>query len=111
MPSSPKQQVIFALASDLAELKNQLGQVSRALAKLAENGERASYTITEWRARHNISESQYHKLRRKKRGPRTMLTGDAGLRISVEADREWVRDRENESKTKTRSEAIAAPAE
>jgi hypothetical protein len=100
MPSSPKQQLIFALASDIAELKQQLGRAPEALARLAEGGTRSSYTILEWRARHNISESQYHKLRRQGRGPRLMRTGDAGLRISIEADADWVRDREAEAAEK-----------
>jgi hypothetical protein len=85
------------LSLQIAELRVQLAAAVQALANLAEGGARSSYTLTEWRKRHNLSEGQYHKLRRQGRGPRTMSTGDIGVRISVEADRDWVRAREAEA--------------
>jgi hypothetical protein len=98
MVRGPKQ--LLAIAADIAELKQQLGHIAQALAKLVDGGERASFTIAEWRGRHGISESQYFKLRRQNRGPRTMPTGDVGLRISAEADREWIAAREAEAAEK-----------
>jgi hypothetical protein len=95
MSSSPKHQ-IFSLAGDIAEVKSQLRLVLETLGRL-DGGGRSSFTLAEWRKRHGLSESQHHKLRRQGRGPRTMRTGDVGVRVSVEADREWVREREREA--------------
>jgi hypothetical protein len=92
----PKQD-LAALVNDIAELKQQLSRVTDALARLAEGDRRVSLTIAEWCARHGLSESQYHKLRRQGRAPRALKIGNAGLRISIEADRDWVRDREREA--------------
>jgi hypothetical protein len=106
MSSSPKHQ-IFSLAGDIAEVKSQLRLVLETLARL-DGGGRSSYTITEWRARHGLSESQYHKLRRQGRGPRTMQTGDVGVRVSMEADVDWVRDREREAAERHQQQGEAA---
>jgi hypothetical protein len=95
MSSSPKHQ-IFSLAGDIAQVKDQLRLVLETLGRL-DGGGRSSFTLAEWRARHGLSESQYHKLRRQGRGPRTMQTGDVGVRVSVEADIDWVRDRERDA--------------
>jgi hypothetical protein len=81
----------------LVEIKAQLKAVVEALQRLATKVERASFTIPEWCERHNMSESQYFKLRREGRGPRLMSTGDVGVRISREADVEWIRAREAEA--------------
>jgi hypothetical protein len=95
------------LVADIHDLKAQLGLVLQALARIAEAGDRSSYTIIEWRGRHNLSEAQYHKLRRQGRGPRTMQTGDIGQRISVEADRDWIAEREREAAEKHQAKEAA----
>jgi hypothetical protein len=87
-------------ASDIASLRGQLSDVLATLAKLAKAaaiGERSSYSIKEFLARHRLSESQFHKLRRERRGPRTMRTGSVGVRISREAERDWILEREREA--------------
>jgi hypothetical protein len=89
------------LAADIAELKTQMASVIEALAKLAEavaKPEVGSFTLKQFQQRHTLSESQYHKLRREGRGPRTMNTGDVGVRISTEADSDWIKAREAEAK-------------
>jgi hypothetical protein len=88
------------VAVDIAALRQQLGGVIASLAALvnaANEGERGSFTLEEFRKRHKLSESQYHKLRREGRGPRLMSTGDVGVRISREADKDWVAAREAEA--------------
>jgi hypothetical protein len=99
------------LAAEVAGLRQQLGTALELLSHLAEERARSSYTITEWRTRHKISESQYHKLRRERRSPRTMATGDIGVRISVEADREWTADREREAAARQKQQGDQQPAE
>jgi hypothetical protein len=95
---SPKHDLALIVA-DVADLKAQLSDVNAALATLvtAKDGERASFTLEEFRHRHKLSESQYHKLRREGRGPRLMSTGDVGVRVSIQADKEWVAEREAEA--------------
>jgi hypothetical protein len=87
-------------AGDLASLKGQLSDALTTLAALtnaAREGETGSYTLNQFRARHKLSESQYHKLRRAGRGPRTMRTGSVGVRISREAELDWIAARETEA--------------
>ena len=77
----PKQNI----AADVAALKEQLNSVIATLAapaNAAGGKERSSWTLREFQHRHNLSESQYHKLRREGRAPRTMRTGAVGVRIS-----------------------------
>ena len=91
---------IATVAADIAAMKGQLGGVIASLAGLvnaANEGARGSFTLEEFRKRHALSESQYHKLRREGRGPRLMSTGDVGVRISREADKDWVLAREAEA--------------
>jgi hypothetical protein len=88
------------LAADIAEVKALLTTMVEALGVLSKaitEPEPASFTIAEFRKRHRLSESQYHKLKREGRGPRTMATGSVGVRISREADAAWVREREEEA--------------
>jgi hypothetical protein len=55
-----------------------------------------SYTIDEFCQRHRFSRSLYYKLDKAGKGPRTMpLLGC--VRISEEAEREWVKAREAEA--------------
>ncbi len=88
------------LAADIDELKTQLTTVVETLGVLTKaisEPEAASFTIAEFCKRHHLSESQYFKLKREGRGPRTMATGSVGVRISREADAAWVREREAEA--------------
>jgi hypothetical protein len=87
-------------APDIAELHDELRRVGETLAFLvtaAREREAASYTLKQFLARHRLSESQYHKLRRTGRGPRTMRTGSVGLRISRQAELDWIAEREAEA--------------
>jgi hypothetical protein len=93
---SPKQNI----AADVAALKEHLNSVIATLAALANAAggkERSSWTLREFQHRHNLSESQYHKLRREGRAPRTMRTGAVGVRISRDAERDWILQREREA--------------
>jgi hypothetical protein len=87
-------------AADIAALKGQLSDMLAtlaALAKAAREGETGSYTLKQFRTRHKLSESQYHKLRRQRRSPRVMSVGSCGVRISREAERDWIAARETEA--------------
>jgi hypothetical protein len=96
----PKQ----TFAAEIAALKGQLSDVLAvllALANAAREGEVGSYTLEQFRTRHKLSESQYHKLRRQGRGPRVMSVGDCAVRISRQADLEWTVARETEAEAAT----------
>jgi hypothetical protein len=85
---------------DIAELRDELRRVGEMLAFLvnvASESEAGSYTLKHFLARHRLSESQYHKLRREGRSPRTMRTGSVGVRISRDAERDWILAREREA--------------
>ena len=93
------------VASEIAALKEQLASVVAtlvALANAAAVGERGSYSIKEFLARNQLSESQYHKLRRHGRGPRVMSVGSCGVRISRQAELDWVSSREREAARQSR---------
>jgi hypothetical protein len=86
---SPKQNITVP---DIAELRDELRrvvQIFALLANAARESEAGSYALKQFRARHKLSESQYHKLRRQGRGPRVMSVGSCGVRISREAERDW----------------------
>jgi hypothetical protein len=94
----PKQNPV---ASDIAGLHEELRRLAASVAALANSvgeGVQGSYTLKQFLARHHLSESQYHKLRRAKRGPRTMSTGEVSVRISRQAEADWVREREAEAR-------------
>jgi hypothetical protein len=55
-----------------------------------------SFTIDEFCGRHKFSRSTYYKLQRVGKGPRTMPVLDC-VRISEDAEREWVAAREAEA--------------
>jgi hypothetical protein len=95
-------------ASEIVALKEQLASVVATLAALANAtsvGERGSYSIKEFLARNQLSESQYHKLRRQGRGPRLMSVGSCGVRISRQAEIDWIAAREQEAKAASRGTA------
>ena len=96
-------------AADIAALKGQLSEllaVLLALANAARECEVGSYTLERFRTRHKLSESQYHKLRRQGRGPRVMDVG--GVRVSREADRDWIAERETEAEVTKETGIISA---
>jgi hypothetical protein len=87
----------------LAELIAQnarLTELVEGLVKSAKESERASFTIQEFCARNKLSERQFYKLKSQGRAPRMMSTGDVGLRISKQAELDWIKDREAEGVAK-----------
>jgi hypothetical protein len=91
---SPKQKIAVL---EIAELRDELRRVAQTLAllvTLASEGEAASFTVKKFLARNDLSESQYHKLRRQGRGPRVMSVGSCGVRISRQAELDWIAARE-----------------
>jgi hypothetical protein len=85
---------------DIAELRDELRRVGEMLAILvnaASEGEAASFKLKKFLARNDLSESQYHKLRRQGRGPRVMSVGSCGVRISRQAELDWIAAREIEA--------------
>jgi hypothetical protein len=88
------------LVADIAGLRDDLRSVMQTVVLLANAaGERdaASFTLKRFLARNSLSESQYHKLRREGRGPRVMKTGSVGVRISRQAELDWIAAREAEA--------------
>jgi len=85
--------------ADLLDLKIELTAVIKAaVEQVAHAANRGSWTIREFCQRHSISECQYHRLRTQGRGPKTMNVGSQGLRISRQAEADWVADREREER-------------
>jgi hypothetical protein len=102
-PQQPKRTTAAAIpnmAADIAALREQLGDISTkldALAKAVGEADRGSFTIKEFLRRNHLSETAYHTLRREGRGPRTMATGNVGVRISRQAELDWIKEREDEA--------------
>jgi hypothetical protein len=46
-------------------------------------------TIAQWCARHQVSETKYHSLRKQGLGPRELVLGVRSIRITEKADAEW----------------------
>jgi hypothetical protein len=67
------------------------------MAKAVKESGTESFTIAQFCKRNGLSESQYHKLRREARGPRTMSVGSVGVRISRESEKDWITAREAEA--------------
>ena len=59
---------------------------------------RASFNIQEFCKRHNISPMQFFRLRKQGRGPRVLQAGRQALRISLEAEQDWIRERERDQR-------------
>jgi hypothetical protein len=81
-----------------------------ARANAALESETASFKLKKFLARNDLSESQYHKLRRQGRGPRVMRVGSCGVRISREAERHWIEARETEAEAVKETDVVAALA-
>jgi hypothetical protein len=65
-------------------------QIQKAHQQLVEL---QAFSIPHFCLRNGISISTYHKLKKEGRGPREMCLGSA-IRISVEAERDWRKERE-----------------
>ncbi len=85
------------LSDQFSDLKEQLAAAVKAMTRLVDDKEAASFSIPEFCKRHRISEAQYHKLQRERRGPRVMTTGSTGVRISRAAEADWILEREAEA--------------
>lgn len=57
---------------------------------------RASFSIAEWCARHNVCRATYYNLRKRGEGPDILHIGRS-VRISAEADARWVAQREDDA--------------
>jgi hypothetical protein len=102
---SPKQN---SPVSDIAKLHDELRRIVQMLELLvcaAREGEAASFKVKKFLTRNDLSESQYHKLRRQGRGPRRMSVGDCGVRISRQAELDWIAAREEEAEAAARETA------
>src|SRR6516162_71677 len=97
-------------AADIAALKGQLSDVLAVLVSAARESEAASFKLKKFLARNDLSESQYHKLRRQGRGPRVMSVGSCGVRISRQAERDWIAARETEARDAKETDIGAALA-
>jgi hypothetical protein len=96
-------------AADIAALRTQLSDVLATLASLANTAresDTASFTLKKFLARNQLSESQYHKLRRQGRGPRLMSVGSCGVRISRQAELDWIAAREQEAEAAAKEIAL-----
>jgi hypothetical protein len=93
---------------DFAELRDELRRAVQMLELLvyaAREGEIASFKLKKFLVRNELSESQYHKLRRQGRGPRLMSVGSCGVRISRQAELDWIAAREQEAEAAARETA------
>lgn len=101
MRKIPTTQIVDLQAHLDAHIDAKFEALTQALIAQAKRPEQASFTILQFCDRHQISESTYHKLRREKRGPRVLSIGTDGLRISRQAELDWVADREREGAVQT----------
>jgi len=68
--------------------------------------ERASYTIPEICFRNHISRPKYHRLRAEGRGPAETRFGLNTIRVTAEAEREWLRRLQDEPNQDFETKAI-----
>jgi hypothetical protein len=68
-----------------------------------------SKTVGEFCISHRISLSTYHQLKKQGRGPREMYLGRA-IRISAQAERDWVTARETPGDSEARLIALESEA-
>src|SRR5262249_10954827 len=68
--------------------------------------ERASYTIPEICFRNHISRPKYHRLRAEGRGPAETRFGLNTIRVTAEAEREWLRRLQEEPSQDFETKAI-----
>jgi hypothetical protein len=80
----------------IAALVNLIQQKVDGLIKTHENAA-SSFSIASFLRRNELSPSQYFKLQRAGRGPRVMRTGDVGIRISRQAELDWIAARERDA--------------
>jgi hypothetical protein len=73
--------------------KSRRERAPRAQSPIINEQQRGSFSLDEFAARHGIARATLYLLWRRGEGPRFFHCGSRRL-ISVEADREWVRARE-----------------
>ncbi|WP_441260719.1 hypothetical protein AB7008_41660 [Bradyrhizobium sp. 521_C7_N1_3] len=79
--------------SKKAESNNGLGQSKITLADVSGREPRAAFTIKEFCEAHRLSEAMYYKIRAAGLGPREMRAMRK-ITISIEAAKDWRRERE-----------------
>lgn len=57
------------------------------------SGDRGSFTVNDWCKHRRVSRSKFYKMLRERVGPRIHRVG-SHIRISAEADRDWITARE-----------------
>ncbi len=87
------------LPADIADVRTRLDKFEarlddvvakiEALAAIAREDTLPAFTIKQFCARNGLSESAYHRLRRKGRGPQTIARGSMGVAITREAEGLW----------------------
>jgi len=58
----------------------------------------SAYTIAQFCERNQISQAHYFNLKKRKQGPREIRAGKS-VRISLDAEADWQRDRENDQRS------------
>jgi|SRR5215472_5356380 len=87
------------LSKQLAEIKAQLGRL------LARGNGPASFSLRQFCNRHGIRERHYYQLQAEGRAPRTMTIGNE-VRISRQAEADWISACENPARPTTHSDKI-----
>jgi hypothetical protein len=85
--------------AQLARLTNQIEELRKIIIETGIGGS----TIKQFCARYSLSTRQFHTLRSQGRGPVMMSIGSDGLRISKQAELDWVKAREAETMAKKES--------
>ena len=75
-------------------------RVSRSSRANKAGVERNSFTLREFALRHGLSDSALFALMRQSRGPKLMLIGNRGKRVSLQAELAWIAAREAEAAQK-----------
>ena len=65
-----------------------------------------SFTIDTWCAEHGLSRSTYYQLRKIGKAPRIFEVTPGCPRISAEANRQWVAEREAETRKAAEAEGV-----
>jgi hypothetical protein len=89
------------LSTEVSNLKRQVSRLVSLLAALSPGDPvgQSSFTIPQWCRKHHISRAHYYRLKKRRKAPRTM-EADGLVRITPEADRDWMLEREAEAAIK-----------
>ena len=91
------------IAASIADVKTQIADLALIVASLKKSDapdDLVSFSIERFCKRNGISKRQYFKMQRQGIGPHTLkIGGRKGIRISLEAERDWIREREAERAT------------